>query len=837
MAKKLEAYRAKRSGDRTPEPIGVSRSDRPRLFVVQKHAATRLHYDFRLELGGVLKSWAVPKGPSYDTNEKRLAVQVEDHPVAYADFEGVIPEGNYGAGSVIVWDQGRWVALEDPEEGLEKGKLLFELFGHKLRGVWTLVRIKGSGKDWLLIKHRDGWSGTRTVPEESVFSGLLLEDLASGGAAAIASLKADLEKAGAQRRKLAAKDVSLMLAETRERPFSDPAWTFELKYDGFRALAARRDGKAQVLYRRGLDATSIYPDLARAVSALPFELVLDGEIAVVDAEGRPSFQLLQKRALLTRAPDIDRSAVERPVTYFAFDLLGCEGFDLRALPLSVRKDFLRRVLPKAGPLRYVEGIDERGEELYEKVQQMKLEGLMAKRRASPYRGGRSADWLKLRVDQSGDFAVVGYTKPKGSRTGFGALHLGAWRDGKLIYAGRVGTGFDDRQLREVGALLERAQRSKPACSGSLPKGAEHHWVTPALVAEVRYKQWTEDHLLRHPAFLRFRDDKSIEECLMPTRESPADPAPPPASKPEPVERKVPFTNLDKVFWPEEGYTKGDLIEFYRAASPWLLPYLRDRPVVLTRYPDGIQGKSFFQKDAPGFVPSWVRTERIWSEQSGREIHYFICDDLETLLYVVNLGTIPLHIWSSRIQSLERPDYSILDLDPKGAPFRNVVALAKAAKDLCDEIGLPAFIKTSGATGLHVLVPLGGQCTYEQSRGLAQLLARAIETDLPEISTTIRTVAARGGRVYLDFLQNGHGKTIAGPFSARPVPGAGVSTPLRWNEVNARLDPKRFNLKSVPPRMKRIGKDPLRPVLDLRPNLPQALERLGERLRRPRRGRG
>jgi bifunctional non-homologous end joining protein LigD len=400
-----------------------------------------------------------------------------------------------------------------------------------------------------------------------------------------------------------------------------------------------------------------------------------------------------------------------------------------------------------------------------------------------------------------------------------------------MYAGRVGTGFDDRQLSEVGAALEKAQRAKPACGGTLPKGPEHHWVTPVLVAEVRYKQWTEDHLLRQPAFLRFRDDKRIEDCLMPEREAPADLVPPPTPTAEPIERKVPFTNLDKVFWPEEGYTKGDLIEFYRAVSSWLLPYLRDRPVVLTRYPDGILGKSFFQKDAPGFVPSWVRTERIWSEQSGREIHYFICDDLETLLYVVNLGTIPLHVWSSRIASLERPDYSILDLDPKGAPFRDVVALARAAQKLCEEMGLPAFIKTSGATGLHVLVPLGGQCTYEQSRGLAQLMARAIEADHPDIATTTRVVAARGGKVYLDYLQNGHGRTIAGPFSARPVPGAGVSTPLRWSEVNGRLDPKRFNLGTVPARMKKLREDPLRPVLDLRPDLPRALDRLGERLRK------
>jgi bifunctional non-homologous end joining protein LigD len=835
----LEKYRAKRSAETTPEPFGRGGADRPHLFVVQKHAARALHYDFRLEWGGVLKSWAVPKGPSPDPADKRLAVEVEDHPVEYADFEGRIPEGNYGAGTVIVWDRGRWTPIGDPDEGAAKGKILFELSGYKLRGVWTLVRTKRKGqpqsKEWLLIKERDEQArpgGAATLPQESILSGLTLEELASPETRSN-EIRAELARSGAARKPLRAPDVELMLAETREQAFTKKGWIWEIKYDGYRVLASREGSEARLTYRRGMDSTGIFPEIARALRALPFEsLVLDGEIVVNDEKGKPSFGQLQKRALLSRPADIERATVELPAVFYGFDLIACEGFDLRKLPLLERKALLARLLPKAGPLRYSDHVDEQGDALLEEARALGLEGVVGKKADSPYRGGRSADWIKVRLERTEDFAVVGYSAPKGSRAGFGALHLGIYDAGKLVYAGRAGSGFTEKQLDEIRARLLPDTRKTPPCVGEMPTGKEHVWVEPRLVCEVRYKEWPEGKLLRQPVFLRMRDDKRPEECVR--RAPPTDAAEPsvPPPKVDPAEKTVPLSNLQKVFWPDEGYTKGDLIEYYREISPWLLPYLKDRPIVMARYPDGIAGKSFYQKDAPSFAPSWLRTVRIWSEGTEREIDYFVCDDVESLLYVANLGSIPLHVWASRVESLERPDWSILDLDPKGAPFSHVVEVARAIHDLCEEIEMPAFIKTSGATGLHVLLPLGGQCTYTESRTLAEILAKVVERQLPKISTTVRSVGARGGRVYIDFLQNVHGQTIAGPFSARPVKGATASAPLKWSEVNAKLEVGKFTIKTLPARMRRWKEDPLSPVLTLKPDLARTLSRLTERLKAP-----
>jgi bifunctional non-homologous end joining protein LigD len=830
----LAEYRAKRAPERTPEPFGPApgrsaATSGALLFVVQEHAARRLHYDFRLELGAVLKSWAVPKGPSLDPAEKRFAVAVEDHPLEYANFEGVIPEGNYGAGRVIVWDRGTWIPLEDPDTGLAKGKLIFELKGYKLRGVWTLVRTRRSSKDWLLIKKADAWASATEAPAEgSVLSGLTLEELRAGGTRRT-ELVARLERLGAPKRPLRSREAGLMLAETRQRPFSSKEWLFELKYDGYRLLLAREGSEARLLYRRGNEVSATFPEIARAIRALPFEeLVMDGEVVVLDENGWPNFQRLQKRAQLTRSLDVERRALEHPATAYVFDLLSVEGHDLRRLPLVERKRLLREILPRAGPLRFTDHVEGHGEELYAEISRAGLEGMVAKRASSPYREGRSADWLKFRRETTGDFAIVGFTEPKGARSGIGALHLAVRSNGGFRYAGRVGTGFDDRLLGDLRRRLEPSRISTPACSGPVPAGKDDRWVTPDLVCEVRFKEWTDDGCLRQPVFLRLREDKSIEQC---TAEGNSGTLPEPAAGARVPERTTRFTNLDKVFWPEEGYTKGNLIEFYRKVSPWLLPYLRDRPLVLTRFPDGIAGKSFYQKDAPGFVPEWIRTERVWSEHAGRKIDYFVCDDVDSLLYLVNLGTIPLHLWSSRVGSLERPDWCILDLDPKGAPFTDVVKLALATRRLCDAIELPAFVKTSGATGLHVLVPLGAQCTYEESRSLGELLARVVNHEHPDISTIVRKVSDRAGRVYLDYLQNRHGQTIAGPFSVRPLPGAPVSTPLRWNEVGARLDPRRFTLTTLPTRLARLPEDPLRGVLTEKPDLAHALERLAGRLAR------
>jgi len=837
----LSTYRAKRFLDKTPEPAGGP--PRPTgvgkggLFIVHMHDATRLHWDLRLEMDGVLKSWAVPKGPSANLADKRLAVHVEDHPIEYGDFEGIIPEGNYGAGSVIVWDRGVWVPLEDPHEGMQKGKLLFELKGYKLRGRWTLVKMKKTQKEWLLIKERDEFVSTDTYSNESVLSGLTVDELREAKTKAI-PIKQELEELGAPKRTVRVRDTALMLAEQRDQPFSKPGWVFELKLDGYRVRAARENDEAILLSRKGLDFAPAFPEIARAVEALPYEgVILDGELVVLDDAGHPSFSRLHARAKLSSAREIKRAAVEHPATLFVFDLLAFDGYDARPLPLVKRKEILKRILPSTGPLRYSEHFETDGEALYEKVVQLGLEGIVAKKADSKYRGGRSSDWLKIRADRTDDFVVVGFSRPKGSRSGFGALHVGGYKDGKLIYCGRAGSGFTAQELKEYSATLERLVRPTPPCEpppgGALPKGPDHTWVEPELVCEVRYKEITPDGLLRQPVFVRFRDDKKPEECVLPGprarglgQDEPVPPANPQAPAPRP---QVVFSNLDKVFWPEEGYTKGDLIAYYRGISPWLLPYLKDRPVVLTRYPDGINGKSFYQKDAPGFVPDWIQTVRVWSEDTQRDINYFVANDLESLLYLVNLGTIPLHIWGSRVSDLQHPDWCLIDLDPKEAPFAHVITIAKALKKLCDDVAMPAFIKTTGKSGLHVLLPLGRQLTYEQCLQLAILFARLVTDQLPDIATTTRSISKRGGKVYVDAFQNRRGQLMVAPFSVRPLPRAPVSMPIEWHQVTAKLDNGKFTIANAKKRMEKLKHDPLLPVLEEKPDLVAVLERLNERV--------
>ena len=844
----LGPYRAKRALERTPEPAGsTGRPTTPSgggLFVVHKHAARNLHFDLRLEMEGVLRSWAVPRGPSYDTTDKRLAVLVEDHPLEYGDFEGLIPEGNYGAGAVIVWDRGRWEPVEDPIAGLEQGKLLFDLHGVKLRGRWTLVKIKKSDKEWLFIKERDGYAGAAAPParEESVLSGLTVEDL-KAGRTPLDGITAELDQAGAPRREVRPEASHIMLADTAEAAFSDPEWLFELKLDGYRLLATRQNETARLISRNGNDLSACFPEVIRALAAIPVpRFLLDGEVVALDESGRPNFQRLQQRGKLTRSLDIRRGMIENPVTFFAFDVLAVGDYDTRPLPLSIRKGVLEKLLPPAGLIRRLDYFEGEGEVLYEQVQRLGLEGIMAKKADSPYRKGRSSCWLKVRTRLTDDFVVVGFTAPKGTRAGFGALHLGQYVNSELVYTGRAGSGFSDGQLTEVRAQLEAMRRKDPACGGPIPREKGTTWTEARLVCEVEFTEWTDEGLLRQPVFLRFRDDKDPEECVggqagkrvswegepesvvTLTPSEARGKGPEPSSEP----RNVDFTNLKKVFWPDDGYSKGDLIEYYRAISPWLLPYLADRPVVLTRYPDGITGKSFFQKDAPGFVPDWVRTERMWSEQAQREIDYFVCDDQDALLYVVNLGTVPLHVWASRTARIDRPDWCVLDLDPKGAPFADVVRVARVTHELCEDIRLPHLVKTSGSSGLHVMIPLAGQCNYDECRSLGELLARLIVAELPEIATITRQVSRRDGKVYVDYLQNGAGRLLVAPFSVRPLPGAPVSMPLSWDEVDASLDIRAFTLANAPARMRTLERDPLRDVLDSVPDLSEALERLERR---------
>lgn len=843
----LEAYRRKRDPERTPEPFGGRRPAGPSAghsFVVHKHDATRLHYDLRLEMDGVLKSWAVPKGPSFHPEEKRLAVHVEDHPLEYGDFEGTIPEGNYGAGSVIVWDRGWYRSFKDDDllDQLARGKLELEFFGYKMRGRWSLVRMSKSEKDWLLLKKADA-AASQTEPidryPQSVVSGLTVQEMRDVPAK-LAAIRARLQNLGAPRREVSARDQAFMLATLEERPFSGKEWLFEIKYDGVRVLAERRGEAVRLLGRSHQDITVRYPELAEALGALPVDrFLIDGEIVALDESGRPSFQRLQARMLLTKPRDVEQAMAAVPVVGVFFDCLSLDGCDLRRLPLLERKVCLRSFVPLLGLVRYSDHVAEQGEAFFDTASDHRLEGIVAKKASSLYAGGRTNEWIKVKCQRRQEFVIGGYTDPKGSRGYFGALHIGLYDGARLVYVSKVGTGFDDATLQSIWKALQPLARDTSPFDTGAPTGRGHHWVEPKLVSEVRFTDWTEEGGVRHPAFLGLRGDKRPEDCRRePVEDSPrpaAAPAPAPAptasrgpGRPSDRLTRVRFTNLSKVFWPDEGYTKGDLIAYYESVARHLLPYLKDRPLVLTRYPDGVAGKSFFQKDAPEFVPAWVRTEQIYSKDAEREINYFIVNDPETLRYVANMGTIPLHIWASRLGSLDRPDWLVLDLDPKGAPFTDVVKVAKALHKILEEVRLPNYVKTSGSSGLHILVPLGAHYTHEEARTFAHLLARLALDAAPDISTLARPVQARGGKVYIDYVQNGQGRTIVAPYSVRPLPGAPASCPLQWDEVTASLDPARFTIKSLPKRFERT-RDPLKAILTGGVDMAAAIARIEGRM--------
>ncbi len=848
---RLDKYRQKRQRGSTPEPFGDSTQQRPGAFVVQCHDARALHYDLRLEIDGTLHSWAVPKGISADPSEKRLAVETEDHPLDYADFEGVIPKGNYGAGAMIIWDRGRWVSHLDPATSLADGKLLFDLYGYKLRGLWTLVRTSRNPKEWLFIKKPDAWSREeedQPFAETSVLSGLTVHQLAEAGTVRT-ELRQQLGELGAPTAIVSEVELSPMLAQLTAEPFDRPGWLFELKYDGHRILAAKdqsqskganpfgRGAGVDLSTRNGQHVAKVFPEITRTLTALPFnQFVFDGEIVVLNSDGKPSFSALQKRAQTRNRFEIERATVETPVTYMVFDLLMLEGYDLRQIPLQQRKKLLRQVLPGQGAVRYTDHIEARGTEFYRAARKLDLEGIVAKDASSHYRKGRSDRWQKIRADKSEDFVVVGYTLPKNigpattsndsnaESVSFAALHLAIWDQDLLTYVGAVGSGFSQAVAEQIGRGLAGSVTPAPICQGDLPKGSNHVWLHPLQVVEVRFSEVTPSGFLRHPVFLRLRSDKDPADCRWPGQ-----PIPEVDVVARPQADEIEITRPHKVFWPEDGLNKGDLVAYYRSVAPQLLPWLRDRPLVLDRYPDGIHGKSFYQKNAPDFAPDWMHTEDIGADDADQPTTYFVCDDLASLLYIANLGAIPLHIWSSRIGSLAHPDWCILDLDPKEAPFAHVVTIARTIHRLLEKIALPSYPKTSGGSGLHILIPLGGQLTHEQSRQLAGLIAQWTIAEQPEIATTTRRLAQRQGKVYVDFLQNGHGRLLVAPYSVRPFVGAPVSTPLRWSEVNASLTPGKFHLGNLAARVGRQKTDPLAGLMETQPDLQTALARLLEQV--------
>lgn len=822
----LRTYRDKRDPTSTPEPFGrVHIPATGKLFVVQQHDARHLHFDLRLEVDGVLKSWAVPKGPSDDPADKRFAVETEDHPLDYADFEGEIPPGNYGAGHVIVWDRG-WFEFKEPfDSGMQRGKLLFEIHGYKMRGLWTLVRLKksDSGKEWLLIKERDGQQSTSgcTFSDTSILSGLSVKQLKKPGGKLAAISRALQRVNPSQSVPLADITCKPMLASSGEAG-NRSGWIWELKYDGYRIMARKDGGDVRLITRNGHNIADSFPEICQTLHHLPQEkLILDGELVVNDASGRPSFARMQARARNTARAN--RAAIEEPATYYAFDLLYLQTQDLRDAPLLARKRLLKQVLPTPGALVYSEHVEEEGEQTYAWAKRMGIEGVVGKKADSPYRSGRSQSWIKVRSQRVGDFVVAGWSGSRSNPRDIGALALAEYRAGTLTYAGHAGSGLSGALRNRLQASLKRLAR-KTCPLETLPETTrETHWLTPKLVVEVSFTEYTPYGHLRHPSISRLREDKTPEECLsaFDTVES-TQPTPQP-------DVQVVVTNPEKVFYPEPGYTKADLVQYYRRIARWMLPYLKDRPVVLTRFPDGIDGKSFYQRDIPDYVPDWIRRETLWSESTGKEVQYVVPASEEDLAYLANMGTIPIHMWHSRITDLSHPDWCVLDLDPKKAPFSDVINLGLAIRDLCHEVKLPSYPKTSGASGLHVLIPLHGQLTHDQSQTLGELLARVIVNRHPDIATITRTVRARNNKVYVDYLQNGHGRLIVAPFSARAESAGSVSMPLKWREVNAGLSNPRFHLGNAVRRMQRLKADPGAAVLSDKPDLLPSLERLAELL--------
>jgi bifunctional non-homologous end joining protein LigD len=844
----LAKYHAKREFSRTPEPEGREEKRRSKhlRFVVQKHDASHLHYDFRLEMEGVMKSWAIPKGPSLNPADKRLAMMTEDHPLSYRTFEGTIPEGNYGAGTVIVWDEGTYHATgsDDPAEserllleGLEKGHLSFFMEGRKLRGEYSLRRMaRAGGNAWLLVKKSDGFADERdvTADDRSVRSERTLADAEKGRKPlsrsdrkpAMASLHSTGSRAAPR---VQTGMVKPMLATLVDEPFDRPGWLFEIKWDGYRAVAESRKEAVRLSSRNGLSFAKRYPAVAEAVRGLGHDCVLDGEIVALDPKGRSQFQLLQNH--------LNNGSSLR---YCVFDLLELDGHDTRALPLRDRKALLRKLLPADDPvLLYSDHVEAKGVRFFAAAKEQGVEGIMAKDAESPYQDGKRSDaWLKIKTHRRQEVVIGGFTAPRKTREHFGALVVGVYEDGRLVYAGHAGGGFNRESLQQVHEKLLPLRTDASPFAG-IPKTNEPvTWVEPQLVCEVSFQEWTADGIMRQPIFEGLRIDKEPRDVhreeetsapaavLMEEREARAKPKrKSPAERAHERKPDVPtLTHLDKVYWPREGYTKGDLIGYYTAVSDVLLPYLVDRPLSLHRFPNGIAEDGFWEKDVGHRMPPWMHVRKIHLETEDRTIQFALCQDQASLLYLANLGSIEMNPWSSRVGMQDYPDYLVIDLDPEDIAFAEVVRTAQAVHDVLERAGAKGYPKTSGKTGIHILVPLGAQYTFEQARQFGELIATYVHRALPTTTSLERSPSKRQKRVYLDYLQNSKGQTIAAPYSVRPWPGATVSAPLLWDEVTRALDPADFTIKTMPKRLQKMG-DLWKPVLGKGIDMRMCLERL------------
>ncbi len=913
----LKEYKNKRSFSDTPEPQGGQPDSKTLRFVIQKHAASHLHYDFRLEMEGVLKSWAIPKGPSLNPADKRLAMQVEDHPFDYKDFEGIIPAGNYGAGTVMVWDEGSYEPLEATNatksanekallKQLRAGSLKFRLNGHKLKGEFALVRTKGRGENsWLLIKHRDRYASESPVIEKdkSVVSKKTLEQIAKNPnsaqwgsnrkaapksprtakspkaatsakpttsakpkkSASAKSTKSSIPTppASAPRQAMPA-DLVPMLATLVDKPFDDEGWSYEVKWDGYRALGYLTKGKVMLRSRNNKTFEKYYP-IYDALGQWPVDLILDGEIVVLNDKGQSDFGALQNW----------RSEADGPLIYYVFDLLWMDGRDLTGVPLAQRRSLLESVVPQDGTIRYSESFDTGGKEFFAKAQQLGLEGIMAKRTDSLYTPGvRTREWLKIKTASRQEVVIGGFTRNEDSPKLFSALLVGVFEEGRLQYTGKVGTGFSEQMQRDMmkkfksyiqknSPFTTEPDVNQPSRFRPNPPAAKPTWLKPVLVGEVAFREMTTDGVMRQPSFQGMREDKDakdvVREKALHTKKvishtaGTANKRAAAARKPAladkilaPVNAKdrktllnpadetqtrninghdLSFTNLSKIFWPKEKYTKRDLLNYYYQVAPYILPWLKDRPQSLNRHPNGITGPGFYQKNVSGKVPDWVTTFPYHSAEDKEDKEFFVCTDEASLLYMVSLGCIELNPWSSRTTNPDNPDWCIIDLDPdKSTSFEKVIEAAQVTRKILEAAGVTSYCKTSGSTGIHVYFPLGAKYDYEHSKEFARLIVQHVQQEIPDFTTIERMTSKRKGRMYLDFLQNRPQATIAAPYSVRPKPGATVSAPLDWEEVKKGLATADFTIKNMPARVKEMG-DIFKPVLGKGIDMEKALKKL------------
>lgn len=890
----LSKYNEKRSFDNTPEPKGGKAGKDELIFVIQKHDASRLHYDFRLEMGGVLKSWAVPKGPSTDPSVKRLAMMVEDHPYDYKDFEGIIPKGNYGAGTVMVWDFGTYEPLEEVDgklkevkgkeaqeklllKELHSGSIKVRLNGKKLKGEFALVKTTGMAENsWLLIKHRDKFASDDDITEKdrSVVSRRTLEGIekaadsvwesdheekkstktASKKSTKTSKVEArDPAEEAATEKKSPDVDIATilkkgkkqrfpddlqpMLATLVDAPFDDPGWEYEVKWDGYRALAYLNKGQADLRSRNKKSFNDKFYPIYQQLQKWKVNAVIDGEIVVINGKGLSDFNALQNW----------RSEADGELVYYAFDILWLEGKSLIHLPLTDRKAVLQSIVDENSPIQLGYSIAAEGNAFFEAAKKMGLEGVIAKKSDSEYYPGiRTRDWLKIKVNKRQEVIIAGYTLNEGSSKLFSALLLAAYERGELHYVGKVGTGFTEKQQKEMIALFkplvtkkspfkETPDYNKPSRFRPNPPHANATWLKPELVCEISFTEITADGVFRHPSFEGMREDKSAKEVVREVEKSTDEVVDEVnhdtesiIKKPAKAKRKtllnpkdetqvrkingheVKFSNLSKLYWPYDKIQKSELINYYYQVAPFILPYLENRPLSLNRFPNGIQGKSFYQKNVTGKVPDWIKTTPYVSE--GENKNFMLCNDEATLLYMANLGAIDVNPWNSRIETPDNPDWCLLDLDPDTTnTFEQVIETAQAIKGLLDSLNVPSYCKTSGSTGLHIYIPLGARYNYDQCQLFAEWVAGQIQHQLPDFTSVERLTKNRKGKLYIDYLQNRPKATLAAPYSVRPKPGATVSMPLHWDEVKKGLQLKDFTIHNAIDRIQREG-DLFKPVL-------------------------